>query len=145
MRRYKVEYTIRKYGIAWIWVKDGDEDNIEGKIIDNWQEHEDELDSPEGMLLEIGATADEPMLSASEADPSRAKLVAIINKSSIGSSAQTMKVYFEGKLVYEWLVSTGREKLEQAKSGRVYRTTTPIGYYRPTTIELNHFSQTLIS
>lgn len=97
-------------------------------------------------LLEIGSALDadatEPTFSSRAEDPSRARLVAIINKSPMGSTSQVMKVYLDGTLIQEWDVSTGREKLETAKSGKVYRTTTPVGYFRPSKIELNHYSNT---
>lgn len=94
-------------------------------------------------LLEFGSLSeDEPRLSSTPEDIRRARLVAVINKSSIGSTSQLMRVYLDGQLIHEWEVSTGREKLETAKSGKVYRTTTPVGYFRPYKIELNHYSNT---
>jgi lipoprotein-anchoring transpeptidase ErfK/SrfK len=87
-------------------------------------------------------TTTEPQLSSTPEDLSRAKIVAIINKSPIGSTAQTIRIYQNAELIYEWKVSTGREKVETAKSGRVYKTTTPVGYYRPTKLVLNYHSNT---
>lgn len=75
-------------------------------------------------------------------DVFRAKVVAVINKSNIGSTAQTMHLYVDGILASVWKVSTGREKLEIAKSGRQYVTTTPVGYFRPTRLVPNHRSLT---
>lgn len=102
----------------------------------------DENTFSEEFLSVISDAGDEPQLTSSHEDISRARVVAVINKSKVGSTSQKIRVYVDGTLAYEWLVSTGREKLEVAKSGRKYLTTTPVGYYRPTTIELNHFSKT---
>lgn len=75
-------------------------------------------------------------------DINRAEVVIIINKSEKGATAQRMSVYKNGELLHRYKVSTGREKLEVAKSGREYRTTTPQGYFRPTYMERDHFSET---
>jgi hypothetical protein len=99
----------------------------------------DELNSS---IISVSALEDEKLLVASPEDFQRAKVVVVINKATTGSTAQKMRVYMDGSLEHEWLVSTGREQMEKAKSGRVYRTTTPIGYYRPTVLEENHFSYT---
>jgi lipoprotein-anchoring transpeptidase ErfK/SrfK len=88
------------------------------------------------------ATGSEPQFASSPEDLNRAKIVAIINKSPIGSTAQTIRIYEDAQLIYEWKVSTGREKVETAKSGRVYKTTTPVGYYRPTKLVQNYHSNT---
>lgn len=101
----------------------------------------DEISS-ENPLEIIGNVETEQQLVSSPNDIYRARLVVIINKANSGSSAQTMKVYLEGRLIHEWLVSTGREKTEKAKSGRVYRTTTPVGYFRPTKLDESYFSNT---
>ena len=84
----------------------------------------------------------EPHLTATPEDLVRAKVVAVINKSNIGSTAQSMRVYVNSVLTYTFPVSTGREKLEKSKSGRVYVTTTPLGYFRPYSLEKLHHSQT---
>jgi hypothetical protein len=97
----------------------------------------------ESMFVEsTDLNSGEPLFLSSPEDTTRARLVAIINKSKIGSTAQTMKVYLDGQLVYEWKVSTGREKLETAKSGRTYVTATPVGYFRPQRVTALHRSIT---
>jgi lipoprotein-anchoring transpeptidase ErfK/SrfK len=113
-------------------------------------------------LQNIMQTEDESMITSSELlsteevgsmaiDPNdihRAKVVAVINKSEVGSTAQRMQVYVDGVQIpdaegnLDWLISTGREKVEKAKSGRVYKTTTPVGYFRPTRITPLHKSIT---
>jgi hypothetical protein len=96
-------------------------------------------------MLEISSLESqdtEKQFSSSPDDIHRAKMVIVINKSTIGSTAQKMKIYIDGTLAYEWKVSTGREKLEKAKSGRVYVTTTPVGYFRPTKLVANYHSNT---
>lgn len=80
-------------------------------------------------------------------DTGRARIVVVINKAASGSGAQTMLVYRDGKPVGDafgrtaWPVSTGREKRETAKNGDVYRTTTPVGYFRPTQLVKLHISK----
>ena len=80
-------------------------------------------------------------------DPHRAKVVAVINKSNQGSTAQVMKVYVDGIALLDsfgtedWKISSGREKREKAKNGDVYNTTTPVGYFRPQRLELLHESK----
>lgn len=96
----------------------------------------------EDTLVRIGNLEEEEQFTSSPDDVQRARLVIVINKAPVGPTAQQMRVYLDGKLEYEWLTSTGREQVEKAKSGRVYRTTTPIGYFRPTVLEENHFSNT---
>ena len=60
-------------------------------------------------------------------------VVVVINKAARGPTAQTMKVYHRGQLSYTFAVSTGRETEENStKSGRVYFSTTPTGWYSPT-------------
>jgi lipoprotein-anchoring transpeptidase ErfK/SrfK len=82
----------------------------------------------------------ETLLSAKPEDLTRAKVVAVINKSNVGSEAQTMKVYVDGQLTDTFQTSTGREKHETTASGRKTFTTTPVGYFRPYLLERNHWS-----
>lgn len=70
------------------------------------------------------------------------KVVILINKSELGSTAQTAKVYYQGKLYGTYLVSTGRETLELSPSGKVYHSITPQGWFRPLRFSPNHYSQT---
>lgn len=70
------------------------------------------------------------------------RFVIAINKSSTGPDAQTMTVYENGVEVLKEKVSTGREKQEKAKSGRVYLSTTPKGFFRPTKIYKDYMSYT---
>jgi hypothetical protein len=88
------------------------------------------------------STADgEKLFAATPEDLNRSKVVIIVNKSNFGSTAQTVRVYVDARLVYNFKTSTGREKTEIARSGNKTRTTTPIGYYRPYLLERNHFSK----
>ncbi|RYZ70477.1 MAG: L,D-transpeptidase, partial [Proteobacteria bacterium] len=63
---------------------------------------------------------------------SSARLYILVDKANKGSSptAQTMRVYLDGALIYNFLVSTGRETPEIAKSGRQYFSATPTGKFR---------------
>ncbi|MGE3611498.1 MAG: L,D-transpeptidase family protein [Bacteriovoracaceae bacterium] len=71
------------------------------------------------------------------------RLVIAVNKSASGSDAQKVNVYENGQLVFTDKVSTGREQVEnKTKSGRVYFSTTPIGFYRPVTVYKDYYSNT---
>lgn len=72
------------------------------------------------------------------------RLYILVDKSQKGTSvtAQTMQVYLDGQLIYNWLVSTGRETPEVAKSGKVYRSITPVGRFRIDWRSKNHVSST---
>lgn len=60
----------------------------------------------------------------------------------VSKGFQSATVYHYGNPVKSFLVSTGREGLERAKSGRVYFTTTPTGWYSPKRYIRNHWSST---
>ena len=94
------------------------------------------------LLVKVADAPTEPQLTSTHEDLTRAKVVVVINKSPIGSTSQKIRIYVDGSLAYEWLVSTGREQIEKSVSGRTYITTTPVGYFRPTSIEENHYSET---
>ncbi|OFZ17607.1 MAG: hypothetical protein A2X86_03880 [Bdellovibrionales bacterium GWA2_49_15] len=69
-------------------------------------------------------------------DEQKAEVVIIVNKAKQGTatSAQTMRVYVKGDLVYTFPVSTGKETRVKSTSGVEYVATTPVGYFRPATI-----------
>lgn len=69
-------------------------------------------------------------------------LIIVINKSATGPGAQTVRVIENGRTTYEWKTSTGRERMEKAKSGRQYFSTTPTGWFYPYYIVRNHYSNT---
>lgn len=103
----------------------------------------------ESMIVHSESLAPEEVgsLAINPEDIHRARLVIVINKSSKGESAQTLRVYLDGEPVADaygqtaWPISTGREKTETAKNGDVYRTTTPVGYFRPTHLVTLHVSK----
>lgn len=70
------------------------------------------------------------------------RFVIAINKSAIGPDAQTLTIYENGVETFKDKISTGREKKEKAKSGRIYISTTPTGYYRPTMVYRDYMSNT---
>lgn len=72
----------------------------------------------------------------------RHRLVIGINKASKGPGAQTLTMYENGVEVLKQKISTGREKTEKAKSGRVYFSTTPKGFFRPTKMYKDYLSYT---
>ncbi len=69
-------------------------------------------------------------------------LVVVINKATQGKTAQRMVVYRNGKRHGVFVVSTGREKPEVAKSGKRYTSVTPLGWFTPTRLVRNHVSAT---
>lgn len=70
------------------------------------------------------------------------RLVIAVNKATKGPNAQTLTIYENGEEVFKEKISTGREKQEKAKSGRVYLSTTPKGFFRPTKIYRDYMSYT---
>jgi L,D-transpeptidase catalytic domain len=70
------------------------------------------------------------------------RLVIAINKAANGENAQTLTMYENGVEILKEKVSTGREKQEKAKSGRVYFSTTPKGFFRPTKMYRDYMSYT---
>jgi lipoprotein-anchoring transpeptidase ErfK/SrfK len=89
--------------------------------------------------------------------------VIVINKAAKGPDAQTLRVYLNGQLrtlkdevtkvvngkqITEIVdkevvkISTGRERQETAKSGRVYVSTTPKGFFRPQRLYTMYYSNT---
>jgi lipoprotein-anchoring transpeptidase ErfK/SrfK len=70
------------------------------------------------------------------------RVVVLINKANQGTLAQTAQIFFEGRPFNTYQVSTGRERMEKSPSGKVYRSTTPVGWYRPIYFSPNHFSNT---
>jgi lipoprotein-anchoring transpeptidase ErfK/SrfK len=60
----------------------------------------------------------------------------------VSKGTQTATVYHNGAQVNHFLVSTGRERWETAKSGRQYFTTTPTGWFAPKSYVRNHWSNT---
>lgn len=60
----------------------------------------------------------------------------------ISKSSQTATVYHYGRFLRRFSVSTGRERWERAKSGRVYFTTTPSGWYSAKRYIRYHYSST---
>jgi lipoprotein-anchoring transpeptidase ErfK/SrfK len=60
----------------------------------------------------------------------------------VSKGSQTATVYHNGSQVNHFLVSTGREKYERAKSGRYYWTVTPSGWYSPQRYIRTYWSDT---
>jgi hypothetical protein len=60
----------------------------------------------------------------------------------ISKGSQTGTAYVNGYMARRFLVSTGRERWETAKSGRTYFTTTPTGYFSPKRYIRDHYSTT---
>jgi hypothetical protein len=118
--------------------------NFDGKIITDEMAKElgmTEMETTKGQgffqkLGNLFFREDKALEKSLVPDPLKAEVVAIINKSKEGtaSSAQTLKLYYKGDLLHTFKVSTGKEVKVTATSGKVYVASTPIGYFRPTTI-----------
>jgi len=110
----------------------------------------DDLITPDEIADEIGITEStdlspqvEPFSPAQIYDTygvdiySEFPVVIVVSKGS-----QTATVYHNGNRVNHFLISTGREKYERAKSGRWYTTTTPTGWFSPKRYVRRHYSGT---
>lgn len=108
-------------------------------------------------LLELAPKAGvSPQLLATDSAPERqldvdprdyldmAKVFVIVDKAAKGTSgtAQTLSLYLNGEKLYTFPVSTGSEKEVKSSSGRKYKATTPIGFFRPTKIYKEYYSYT---
>lgn len=70
------------------------------------------------------------------------RLIIAVNKKATGAGAQTLTMYENGTEVLSFSVSTGKEERVVSKSGRVYVSTTPEGYFRPTKVFRDYHSYT---
>lgn len=110
----------------------------------------DDLMTPEELAAELGIT--EPTYPSPQVEPFTAEqileaygvnvyaefpVVIVISKGS-----QTATVYHNGSSVRRFLISTGRERWETAKSGRSYFTTTPTGWFAPQRYVRDYWSDT---
>ena len=73
------------------------------------------------------------------------RYVFVINKANVGRTAQTIRVYDSGYLIYKDKVSTGREGFEMARASyfhkgptKSYWSVTPVGYYQPKWLSKDH-------
>jgi lipoprotein-anchoring transpeptidase ErfK/SrfK len=60
----------------------------------------------------------------------------------VSKGSQTATVYHHGHQANHFLISTGREQYERAKSGRWYFTTTPTGWFAPQSYIRRYWSGT---
>ena len=112
----------------------------------------DDLMTPDELAQEVGAPRTEMRAPVVNAEAIAAHdgidiyreyaIVLRINKAARGLGAQHMIVMENGVQTYDWLVSTGREQYEKAKSGRWYHTVTPVGTFSPYSLVRDHYSQT---
>jgi lipoprotein-anchoring transpeptidase ErfK/SrfK len=70
------------------------------------------------------------------------RLVIAVNKSASGVGAQTLKMYENGTEVLTTKISTGKEQTVTSRSGKTYVSTTPVGFYRPTSVYRDYHSYT---
>lgn len=68
-------------------------------------------------------------------------VVVYINKSATGPFAQRMIVRHVGSVIYDEKISTGREQNEKPPSGAPYFSSTPTGFFTPTTLSKDHKSK----
>lgn len=67
-------------------------------------------------------------------------VVVYVNKAASGPLAQQIIVKHGGRVIFHEKISTGREKNEKPPSGRNYFSTTPTGFFTPTTLSRDHKS-----
>jgi lipoprotein-anchoring transpeptidase ErfK/SrfK len=67
-------------------------------------------------------------------------LIVVVNKAITGPTAQKAIAYYRGEYAGTFVVSTGREQNEKAKSGKRYFSSTPTGWFSPTVLSRNHVS-----
>lgn len=95
------------------------------------------------MISEMNAALTPGLNSEGVAQAVRSHRVVIaINKAAKGPGAQTLTMFENGVEILKEKISTGREKTEKAKSGRVYLSTTPKGYFRATKMYQDYLSYT---
>lgn len=95
------------------------------------------------MMAEMDAIVNPNLSSEGVARAVRShRLVIAVNKAAKGPHAQTLTLYENGSEILRQKISTGREKEEKAKSGRVYFSSTPKGFFRPTKIYKDYLSYT---
>lgn len=112
----------------------------------------DDVMTPDELAQEVGAPRTEMNVPVVSAEAIAAydgidiyreyAIVLTINKAAKGPTAQHMIVMENGVQTYDWLVSTGREQYEKAKSFRWYHTVTPVGTFAPYALIRDHYSQT---
>ncbi|MGZ3746384.1 MAG: L,D-transpeptidase, partial [Pseudobdellovibrionaceae bacterium] len=110
----------------------------------------DDLLTPDEIAAELGIS--QPTDLTPQADPFTAQeisdtygvniyaefpVVIVLSKAS-----QTATVYEHGRMVNRFLISTGRERFETAKSGKQYFTTTPTGWFSPKSYVRDYWSDT---
>lgn len=61
---------------------------------------------------------------------------------AISKGSQSASVYHNGRRVSSFAVSTGRERWERARSGKVYFSSTPTGWFSPKRYIRDHWSST---
>jgi hypothetical protein len=94
----------------------------------------------EALQAAAGMTVNNPLKEEIEAVIQQNRFVIVINKRASGGDAQTLKIYENGVETLKTKVSTGREKTENAASGRKYLSTTPKGFFRPTKAYTDYLS-----
>lgn len=95
------------------------------------------------MMSEMNAALTPGLNSEGVAQAVRShRLVIAVNKAAKGPGAQTLTMYENGVEILKQKISTGREKTEKAKSGRVYLSTTPKGFFRATKMYQDYLSYT---
>lgn len=110
----------------------------------------DDLMTPDELAADVGIT--EPTDLSPQVEPfspaqiydsyglnvyAEFPVVVVVSKGS-----QTATVYHNGYQVNHFLISTGRERYERAKSGRWYFTTTPTGWFSPISYQRTWHSNT---
>lgn len=87
-------------------------------------------------------TVNNPLKEEIEEAIRQNRLVIVVNKRASGPEAQTLKMFENGIEIFKTKISTGREKTENATSGRKYLSTTPKGFFRFTKMYSDYMSYT---
>ncbi len=117
------------------------------QIADSNEESAADLMSPDELFQERVLDFDFDFMHEKRTSQSTARLYILVDKANRGMSptAQTMQVYLDGQLIYNFLVSTGRETPEIAKSGRQSFSATPTGRFKIDSRSKNYVSKTWLA
>jgi lipoprotein-anchoring transpeptidase ErfK/SrfK len=96
------------------------------------------IEQPTQLSPQVEAFTAEQILDAYGVDVYAEFPVVIV----VSKRSETATVYQNGHPIRSFLVSTGRERWETAKSGKQYFTTTPTGWFAPKRYIRDHWSST---
>lgn len=112
----------------------------------------DDLISPNQIAAELGLPpVEDSLVSIQSVESISARegvdilrewpIVIWVNKAAAGATAQHLKFWYRGRLYMDALISTGRERMETPKKGEPYFSSTPVGWFNPTRLVEDHYSE----